>query len=80
MHTCIFVRPTCIPAYMYVPHAYVIPVRSEDIRFLRTVVVDGCEPPCGYWVANTGPLKKGHVLLTYKLLLLPHEIRTGIKS
>jgi hypothetical protein len=27
-------------------------------------VTDGCEPPCGYWELNSGPLEEQSVLLT----------------
>jgi hypothetical protein len=27
--------------------------------------IDGCEPPCGCWNLNSGPLEEQSVLLTY---------------
>jgi len=27
-------------------------------------ITDGCEPPCGYWELNSGPLEEQSVLLT----------------
>jgi hypothetical protein len=29
-------------------------------------ITDGCEPPCGYWELNSGPLEEQLVLLTTK--------------
>jgi hypothetical protein len=28
--------------------------------------IDGCEPPCGYWEWNSGPLEEQSVLFTAK--------------
>ena len=39
--------------------------RSEEgVRAHETGVTDGCEPPCGYWELNRGPLKDHYVFLT----------------
>ena len=27
-------------------------------------ITDGCEPPCGFWELNSGPLEEQSVLLT----------------
>ncbi|MQL00645.1 hypothetical protein EI005_25935, partial [Escherichia coli] len=27
-------------------------------------ITDGCEPPCGYWELNSGPLEEQSVVLT----------------
>jgi hypothetical protein len=34
--------------------------------------VDGCEPPCGCWELNPGPLEEQPVLLTPEPSLQPH--------
>ena len=34
-------------------------------------ITDGCEPPCGCWELNSGPLEKQLVLLTAKPSLQP---------
>jgi hypothetical protein len=34
-------------------------------------VTDGCEPPCGCWELNSGPLEEQLVLLTSELYLQP---------
>ena len=35
------------------------------------VIKDGCEPPCGYWELNSGPLEEQAVLLTTEPSLQP---------
>jgi hypothetical protein len=43
------VLPTCMPEHQKVaPH----------------LITDGCEPPCGYWELNSGPLEEQPMLLT----------------
>jgi len=42
-------------------------VTEEDIRF----TLDGCEPPCGCWELNSGPLDEQSVLLTSEPSLQP---------
>ena len=34
-------------------------------------ITDGCEPPCGCWELNSGPLEEHTVLLTSKPSLQP---------
>ena len=34
---------------------------------------DGCEPPCGWWELNSGPLEEQSVLLTTKPSLQPAQ-------
>ena len=34
-------------------------------------ITDGCEPPCGCWELNSGPLEKQSVLLTTEPSLQP---------
>ena len=34
-------------------------------------ITDGCEPPCGCWELNSGPLEEQSVLLTTELSLQP---------
>ena len=35
-------------------------------------IIDGCEPPCGCWDLNSGPLEEQSVLLTTESSLQPH--------
>ena len=37
-------------------------------------ITDGCEPPCGCWELNTGPLEEKSVLLTAEPSLLPQNL------
>ena len=36
-------------------------------------ITDGCEPPCGCWGLNSGPLEEQSVLLTTEPSLQPHH-------
>jgi hypothetical protein len=44
--------------------------RSKRALDLTT---DGCEPPCGCWELNSGPLEEQSVFLTTEPSLQPHE-------
>ncbi|KAM7329170.1 hypothetical protein ACRRTK_010783 [Alexandromys fortis] len=35
------------------------------------LIIDGCEPPCGCWELNSGPLEEQPVLLTSEPSLQP---------
>jgi hypothetical protein len=35
--------------------------------------IDGCEPPCGYWELNSGPVEEQSVPLTTKPSLQPRK-------
>jgi len=37
------------------------------------LITDGCEPPCGCWELNSGPLEEQSVLLTAEPSLQPQE-------
>jgi hypothetical protein len=55
-------------------HTFCFQVRTpkeESTRFHGTTVVDGCEPPCGCWELNSGPLGEQPVLLTTEPPLTP---------
>jgi len=43
----------------------------KKITYLVTVSTDGCEPPCGCWELNSGPLGQQSVLLTTEPSLQP---------
>jgi hypothetical protein len=36
-------------------------------------ITDGCEPPCGCWDLNSGPLEEQSVLLTTGTTLQPYQ-------
>ena len=37
-------------------------------------ITDGCEPPCGCWELNSGPLEEQSVLLTTEPSLQPRTV------
>jgi hypothetical protein len=37
-------------------------------------IADGCEPPCGCWDLNSGPLEEQSVLLTTEPSLQSHKL------
>jgi hypothetical protein len=44
---------------------------SEGQKRASDPFLDGCEPPCGCWEFNSGPLEEGTVLLTTEPSLQP---------
>ena len=63
----------CLPPCMYVHrmHAWCLWKKEEAIKATRTGDTDGCEPPCGCWEMNLGPLQEPQVLLTAEPFLQP---------
>lgn len=61
-----------LPAFMSVYHVCnLFPRRSEKgISGSGTRVVDACEPLCGCWEPNIGPLQEWQMLLTAETSLL----------
>ena len=55
--------PVCLPAGQK---------RASDL------ISDGCEPPCGCWEFNSGPLEEQAVLLTAEPSLQPQYILFNI--
>lgn len=53
--------------YVCAPRMWLVPM--EGIRCLKTTVIDGCQPPCGFWELHLSPLQKRQVLLTTKTSL-----------
>jgi len=47
-------------------------VSSDHPKRASDPITDGCEPPCGCWELNSGPLEDQSVLLTTELSLQPH--------
>jgi hypothetical protein len=62
-------------------HMYYLPYLLKNIYFIymsycsclqthqkraSDLITDGCEPPCGCWELNSGPLEEQSVLLTAK--------------
>jgi hypothetical protein len=48
---------------------YIVAVFRHGRRQHWIIVTDGCEPPCGCWELNSGPLEEQSVLLTPELSL-----------
>ena len=44
------------------------------------LITDGCEPPCGCWELNSGPLEEQAMLLTTEPSLQPHVVRFILRS
>jgi hypothetical protein len=44
------------------------------------LITDGCEPPCGCWDLNSGPLEEQSVLLTTEPSLQPHPPELDSKT
>jgi hypothetical protein len=42
-------------------------------------ITDGCEPPCGFWELNSGPLDEQSGLLTAEPSLEPHEFSIDVQ-
>ena len=45
-----------------------------DQKRTPNLITDGCEPPCGLWELNSGPLEEQSVLLTLSHLSSPGRI------
>jgi hypothetical protein len=50
--------------FIYLLYVYTVAVFRYSRRGYQIFVTDGCEPPCGYWDLNSGPLEEQSVLLT----------------
>ena len=46
---------------------------SAGQRRASDPLIDGCEPPCGCWDLNSGPLEEQSVLLTTEPRLQPRK-------
>lgn len=53
-------------------------VSSEGMRSSATGVSDGCEPPCGCWGPNPGPLQEQQATLNHDPLSSPSH-RSSLK-
>ena len=55
-----------LPKIFYLFHVcgYTVAVFRHTRRGNRLPITDGCEPPCGFWKLNSGPLEEQLVLLT----------------
>lgn len=53
---CKCILSACMSVYHV--HDWCPGVPEEGVRFPGTRVTDACEPPCGCWESNIGPLEE----------------------
>lgn len=65
-----------LPAHMfvYLMCAYFSQRPEDDIKSLRTGVVDSSEKPCGFWASNPDPLRGQPVVLINGFTFLAHIV------
>jgi len=56
--------------FIYYIYKYTVAVQTHQKR-ASDLITDGCEPPCGCWELNSGPLEEQSVLLTAEPSLQP---------
>jgi len=56
--------------YLFIIYKYTVAVQTHQKR-ASDLITDGCEPPCGCWDLNSGPLEEQSVLLTTEPSLQP---------
>jgi len=56
--------------YLFITCKYTVAVFRHQKR-ASDPITDGCEPPCGCWELNSGPLEEQSVLLTTEPSLQP---------
>ena len=57
--------------YLFYVCEYTVAVFMHTRGGHQIPITDGCEPPCGYWELNSGPLEEQSVLLTTEPSLQP---------
>ena len=57
--------------YLFILYVRMLCLHVHQRRGLDPIP-DGCEPPCGCWELNSGPLEEQPVLLTAEPSLQPH--------
>jgi hypothetical protein len=57
--------------YLIYVYEYTVVVFRHTRRRHLDPIIDGCEPPCGCWELNSGPLEEQSVLLTAEPSLQP---------
>jgi hypothetical protein len=50
------------------------PLLSSELKTAMDLNTDLCEPPCGYWELNSGPVDERSVLLTAEPSLQPIHV------
>ena len=56
---------------IFIYYVYNIP---EGQKRAPDLITDGCEPPCGCWELNSGPLEEQAMLLTAEPSLQPSDL------
>jgi hypothetical protein len=51
---------------------YLFIMYTADQKRAPDLIIGGCEPPCGCWELNSGPLEEQPVYLTSEPPLQPH--------
>jgi hypothetical protein len=57
--------------FIYYVYSVLSTYMPEGQKRVPDITINGCEPPCGYWELNSGPLEKQPALLTSKPSLQP---------
>jgi hypothetical protein len=63
--------PFLFKSYFFYLYKYTVAVFRHTRRGHQIPIIDGCEPPCGCWELNSGPLEEQWVLLTPEPSLQP---------
>jgi len=56
---------------LFIYSMYVSTLSLSDQKRASDPITDGCEPPCGCWELNSGPLQEQSVLLTTRSPIQP---------
>ena len=57
--------------YLFIMYTTFLPCMPAGQKRAPDLIIDGCEPPCGCWELNSGPLEEHSVLLTSEPSLQP---------
>ena len=67
--------------YLFIMYTAFLPCMTAGQKMAPDFITDGCEPPCGCWELNSGPLEEQAMLLTsdpslvfYLIFLKPMDI------
>jgi hypothetical protein len=65
--------------YLFYVYEYTVRCLQTHQKRASDLITDGCEPPCGSWELNSGPLEEQSVLLTTEPSLQPRVLRQNFK-
>jgi hypothetical protein len=63
-HTLHIVKSNFLKDYLFIICTYTVAVFKHPQKRASDLITDDCEPPCGGWDLNSGPLEEQSVLLT----------------